>query len=330
MNTNDRQDNKVHPLSAFLRRIAPALGLGLLSPWVAEFLLGHIAIDGYQILLYFGPLYAGGAILIRELTRRAGRGWPTIFLLALAYGLIEEGLVTQSLFNRTFFDMDLLGQAYLPALGIGGWWTCYVLTLHTVWSIAVPIAISEAFVPARATTLWLGWRGLMVAALLFVIGAIALFRLTYNMAQFVATPAQLTGTLVFIGVLITAAFTMGRVQPRSERAAPRPRNVGIFSFFATTIFMVTHWFFVDWSVLIAYLVLWGIVSLTVVRWSSSKGWQLGHQLALAGGALLTYAWHAFLLPPNIGSAGIVDLIGNVVFALVALGLLVIARFNNLP
>jgi hypothetical protein len=41
-------------------------------------------------------------------------------------------------------------------------------------------------------------------------------------------------------------------------------------------------------------------------------------LALAGGALLTYAWHAFPQQPVLGSTGQTDLIGNVVFALGAL------------
>ena len=34
-------------------------------------------------------LYSSGAILIREVARRAGRGWPTMLVLSLAYGLIE-------------------------------------------------------------------------------------------------------------------------------------------------------------------------------------------------------------------------------------------------
>ncbi len=120
MATNDRQHNKVHQISTLFRRVAPALGLGLLSPWVAEFLLGHVAIDGYRILFYLGPLYAGGAILIREVTRRAGRGWPTIFLLALAYGLIEEGLVTQSLFSGALLTYAWHAFLLPPNIGSPG------------------------------------------------------------------------------------------------------------------------------------------------------------------------------------------------------------------
>ena len=152
-----------------LARISPAIGLFFLAPLVAEFLLGNIAIDGLAGLIILAPLYGGGAVLIRESVRRAGRGWPSIVLLALAYGIFEEGLVTQSLFDPNYVGADLLRVTFVPALGIGVWWTLFVLTLHTVWSISVPIALVEALTPRRRTTPWLGPVGLIVTALLFVL-----------------------------------------------------------------------------------------------------------------------------------------------------------------
>jgi hypothetical protein len=52
----------------------------------------------------FGPLYGAVAVLIGETTRRAGRGWPTILLLGAAFGLIQAGLIDQSLFNPGYLD----------------------------------------------------------------------------------------------------------------------------------------------------------------------------------------------------------------------------------
>ncbi|MER7505257.1 hypothetical protein AB0L05_17340 [Nonomuraea pusilla] len=37
--------------------------------------------------------------MIREVARRKGLGWPAIVLMALAYGVLEEGVMTMSLFN---------------------------------------------------------------------------------------------------------------------------------------------------------------------------------------------------------------------------------------
>lgn len=78
-------------------------------PWVAEVLFGATPLSRMGALLVVAPLYGGGAILIRELARRRGTGWGSIFLLGAAYGVIEEGLAIQSIFNPNLFNAGLLG-----------------------------------------------------------------------------------------------------------------------------------------------------------------------------------------------------------------------------
>ena len=134
-----------------MRRVAPAIVLFFLAPWVAEFLLGDFPITWLPLILVLAGMYGGGALLIREVARRTGRGWPTIVLLALAYGVLEEGVTTMSLFNPGYVGAHLLDQGYLPALGIAVPWTIFVLGLHTVWSISVPIALVEQGTRRRAT-----------------------------------------------------------------------------------------------------------------------------------------------------------------------------------
>src|SRR5262245_15781139 len=68
-----------------LRRIGPALALLIIAPLIAEFLLGDFNIRQIGFLGVFIPVYGAGALLVREITRRARRGWPTMLLLALAY-----------------------------------------------------------------------------------------------------------------------------------------------------------------------------------------------------------------------------------------------------
>ena len=83
----------------FRRSLRLALGLFLLAPLIGEFLLGNLPITWLGSLLVLAPLYGGGALLIREMARRFGLGWPSIILLGLAYAVIEEAFVTESLFN---------------------------------------------------------------------------------------------------------------------------------------------------------------------------------------------------------------------------------------
>ena len=302
--------------------IAPALGLFFLSPLVAEYLLGNIAIDALAGLVVLAPLYGGGALLIREVTRRTGRGWPTVLLLALAYAVSEEGLVTQSLFNRGYVGANLLSVTYLPALGIGVWWTVFVLTLHTVWSITVPIALVESSVPQRAGTPWLGNVGLAVTVALLIVGAVASFAGTYQQSAYLAPAPQLFGATMAIVALIAVAFAIPtHPRPPLPGQAPNPWPVGVFAFVMSSLFMVARWFIdtiTGWGVVAVYLLIDAIVIVLVARWSRHPGWSAAHVLALAGGALLTYAWHAFPEIPVLGQTGTIDLIGNAVFAIGAL------------
>jgi hypothetical protein len=82
--------------------LAPVVGLLVVSPIAAEYLSGYQVFNPLVLLGYLGifiPLYGTVAVLIREITRRTGRDWPTILLLGAAFGLIQAGPLDQSLFN---------------------------------------------------------------------------------------------------------------------------------------------------------------------------------------------------------------------------------------
>lgn len=66
------------------------------------------------------------------------------------------------------------------------------------------------------------------------------------------------------------------------------------------------------------------MTILFLHWSRRKGWGNIHELALAAGALLTYAWHSFIEEPVIGATGTIDQIGNVVFSLSAVVILFLA------
>lgn len=311
------------------KRIAPAIGLFFLSLLIGEFLLGNISIDALLGGMFAAPLYGGGTLLIREATRRTNRGWTTMILLGLAYAVVEEGLVTQSLFNPSFVGLNLLDIAYIPALGMGAWWTLHVLTLHTVWSTSVAIALVEALVPNRRTTPWLGKVGLAITAILFILGATIVCFGVYTQEGFLASPSQLIGTLIAIAALVVFAFKVRqsrRFQIISK--APSPRVVGLVSLLVSSLFMALS-LVIDvvpgWAIVGIYLALYALIIKLVSHWSQLTGWGNAHRLALAGGALLTYAWYGFPQPPTAGSGGVIDLIGNGIFAVGAIALLAIAN-----
>ncbi|PTY07385.1 hypothetical protein DB347_08785 [Opitutaceae bacterium EW11] len=312
-------------IRAALRRVAPAFLLFFLSPLVAEFLLGNMSIDALGLLLPLAPLYGGGALLIREVTRRTGRGWPTLLLLALAYGLVEEGLAIQTLFNPSYLGFHLLQEAALPVLGMGAWWTLFVLTLHVVWSVSVPIAMVEALTPTRETRPWLGRFGLAVAAVLYAFGAFMVHTFTHRQDPFTASSAQLIGTAIAVLLTLVAAFVL---KPRSDvsqvSGAPRPIAAGAACFLLGAAFMAAHYFVKGWPVVAVYVALYAVAGVTLRLWSRKSDWTPRHRLAVASGLLMTYAANSFVQSPVVGSKGTVALIGNAVFTLGAIALILSA------
>jgi hypothetical protein len=316
---------------SLLRRIAPALLLVMLAPIVAEFLLGDFSVRMLPFLLVLLPQYGGGALLIREVTRRTGRGWPTMLLLAVAYALVEEGFTTQSLFNPNYLGLRLLDYGYVAALGISTTWTVFVLSIHVVWSIGTPILIAEGVAADRRTTPWLGRPGLIVAAALFGLGCALTTAFTVGGNHFVAPLPQFLVTAVLVVAAIAAAFAPFRPGSAAGEGAPPPWLVG-----AATLVLATAFELVEHlaqgrgapaAVTALALLACELIAVVLIwTWSRRRGWGAGHYLAIAAGTVLTYAWvglSAFLRGrTNVGApAGAADVIGQVVLALLILGLI---------
>jgi hypothetical protein len=203
----------------------------------------------------------------------------------MLWKLVEEGFVTQTLFNPNYLHLNLglLKPAYIPALGIGGWWTVYVLSLHTVWSISVSVALMEALVPERATTPWLGNLGLGVTAVLFALGA-----------------AVAAVVLTMVAFLLPKGSRKGPKAEETGRRAPSPWLVGMAALVAGSIFMLVpkRW---GWRAVGVYAAVDVAMIVAVSRWSKLEAWSGMHRLALAGGAALVYAWHSFVQVPVVGN-----------------------------
>jgi hypothetical protein len=305
-----------------MRRVVPAIVLFVLSPLVAEYLLGDFTLTALGSLLFLAPMYGGGAVLIREVARRTGRGWPAIALLALAYGVLEEGIVTQSLFNPDYADSHLLDRGFVPALGIAVPWTLYVLALHTVWSISVPAAIVEEFTDRR-TAPWLRTPGLILVSVIFVLGAAAVTAGSYADGHFRAAGPQLATVAVVIVALIVAAFAVPRQLPRAPGTAPAPWAVLLVTLAGGSLFIVC----LRWNPVLSAVTMLAVfagVGAAMLIWSRRDGWDGTHRLAAAGGGLLTYAWHAFTTAPLDGAGPISTPVSHVVLALAAVAVLVAA------
>ena len=313
-------------MSALRRPWTPAILLALLAPIVAEFLLGDFSIRKIGIALVLLPMYGGGALLIREVARRTGRGWPAIVLLGLAYSLLEEGFLTQSLFNPNYVGQRLLDYGYLPALGTSLNWCTLVLTIHVVWSIATPILIAEGVAADRRTEPWLRTPGMVVTSLLFVLGCAATTAFTLKANPFVASTAQFLAAGALLVLALAGAFLIDRrPSARITLVAPAPRRVVVFVVclaLAVAFMLVEDRGNPNIPPAVSVVARWAIeaaAAIVLVRWSRGEGWSAHHYLAVAAATTLTYAMFglaAFLRGhTNLGEpTGGIDIAGQILLA----------------
>ena len=322
--------------------IAPAVLLVVLAPVVAEFLLGDFSVRQLYLLVILLPLYGGGALLIREVTRRAGRGWPTMVLLAIAYAIFEEGVTTMSIFNPDYAGKHLLSYGFLPALGTSFAWDVFVVAIHVAFSISTPILIAEGVAGRRRTEPWLRTPGLVVAAVLFVLGALINTAFQVAVSRFVASGVQLVSVAVLMVALVVVAFAAFR------RQAPEPAERGSWlpwlAFPAVLVLLSASMearnalpargVAAGW-VVVLMLVFLAAVGGVVVAGSRRPGWVPMGPLAVAAGAVGTYSWHGLVAfgggQTNLGArVGPADVAGQLVLILAIFGVIGFAVARHRP
>jgi hypothetical protein len=280
-----------------MRRYLPVFTLFILSPWVAEVLFGATPLSRLGALLVVAPLYGGGAILIRELARRRGPGWESIFLLGAAYAIIEEGLAIQSIFNPNLFNAGLLGGR---ALGVNWVWSMWTIGYHIVWSISLPIFLAELLFPARRSELWLGRVGLIVVGVLYVLGVLAIAAIyRFAVAPDFHPPlllnlfAALVAILLVLLALTRPARTLEKPPNKPDRKIPSPWTMSLLGLLMAALWFgllnlpqplrLGAWVLIPMVLNLALLI--GFASL-IQRWSSYEAWSDLHRLGLIFGPLM--------------------------------------------
>jgi hypothetical protein len=274
------------------RNLWPVLTLFFLAPAIGELLSGSAPPSEFFQpfgFLVMAAMYGSGAILIRELRVRWNKGWPTVFTLGAAYGIIEEGLGCKSFFNSQWGDLGPLA-VYGRWAGVNWIWSLGLIIYHSVISIAIPILLVELMFPARHDERWLGRWGmigfsfLLFADTLFCFAVLPYFPPVWTMLL----------TIAVIGALFFLARRLPTPPPPvSPGCVPRPLWFAIVGFAGIFIFFFIFWGFPELAVPLPLTVLITIGLIPLALWivwkmSRSGAWTDEHQLALTGGALMFF------------------------------------------
>jgi hypothetical protein len=288
-------------------RLLQVVGLMVLAAISAESVAGYDATTGRPLelglgILFFAPLYGGPAVLIREAARRARLGWPAMVPMAAAFGLLEAGVIDQSLFSADYRGIEgweqLLRGTFVEPLGLSAYLAQTFVVGHVIYSFCAPIAIVEALRPADAHEPWLRWPGLVVVVVLYLtVAAVVLGDHLANEPSH-ASAGQVVGALVVAAGLVAGGVTLERRPPRPGRARPpRVWVVLAVSFAAASLHGALD---ASWLGVAQAAAILALGAALLVCASRRSGWGLEHIAAVAAGALLSLAALAFTYDPVIG------------------------------
>ena len=127
-----------------MKRIPPWFTLLVLAPLLGEIVSGHQPplelCNPLSVLLFMLP-YGFGALLCRELVRRWKKGWLSLILLAVAYGIFEEAVVVRSFFDPDWAELEILRPYHV--LGVNWTYAEMLVHFHVLVSIAAAVFLTS-------------------------------------------------------------------------------------------------------------------------------------------------------------------------------------------
>jgi hypothetical protein len=273
------------------KRIPPALALFIIAPVFGELFSGSSPLNEFINPVIFATLallYGCGAIIARELVVRWGKGWFSLLLMGLAYGVYEEGIMVQSFFDPTWADLGNMAT-YGRVAGVNWVWAEHLTIYHAVISIAASIAFVEAFFPDRRKDRWVKGRWWWVLNWIGFIGIYVIWELltTYESGVWRLFSWLAVLTLMGLARIIPAQV----LPPLSHKSIPRPWRFWWTAFLGTFIQFFLIYKGADegaYPFPVAMLLLAGFdlfILRLILRWSGNgAAWDDRHRVALVNGA----------------------------------------------
>jgi hypothetical protein len=244
------------------------------------------------VFAYLTLYYGSAALLVRELTYRWGKGWPTLLLLGATWAIVQEGLGTKVFFDPTRTELSPLVN-YGTLGGVHWAFVTQLLVYHAVYSIVLPILLTSVLYWSDLDRPWAPTPILWLCAVLQV-------GMTFVAYQTISTykpPAWLYAlTLVVTGVLLGIARLAPGGPRQTTPGCPLRDPPPAYWFFGLGLVGSACFFFVSlvlpgWidapllviglMIIISAAALWAIH----VKSDRGRGWSRLDQLALASGLL---------------------------------------------
>lgn len=308
--------------------------LALLTPLIAELTFGSTPLRLAYLVLLWLPIYGAGILLIRELTVRFGRSWPSIIVLGVAYELAEDGIGLQALTSKHLYHAaDWAPQIFGFNMA---YWVLNIM-YHVVFSAVIPIFIANVLFPAFKDKPYLKKGGLVWVTLFALVG-VALLRGSVPPKE---DPGYNEPFVIIIGCVV-AIIALGiialKVLPRKKAVetttakVPSAKHLIGFGTLNTVIvfglmypfagahqplFLHGAWAYIP--VAVGVLLAVGAYRV-IVKWSHSTQWNVRTALALVSGALVGHTLFGLIAAhlKIVDRVGLVVMLGLMIWLLVRL------------
>ena len=288
--------------------------LVLSRPWITFKLIPFLLLT---------MLYGVGAVLVRETVRRWGKGWVSIILLGMAYGIFEEGAMVRSFFDPSWPDLQLLAS-YGRWIGINWIWAIALTLFHSIVSITIPIMITELLFHKQKNDLWLSRKAFIIFWAIFAVNLILgpLFGMEITFLGMAASFISITG-------LALLANTWTEEVDDQKRSIAKEWKIILAGFILMVLFIAGMWVFpamnIPWVLDFFFLSFLPWFGMAWLNRLGRKMWEEKHEWAAITGLLIP--WLLLAVFSEMDNASRVDDTSGM--SLVAVGFsifLIILRF----
>jgi hypothetical protein len=196
--------------------------LVVIAPILTEIVSGNTpphALLHPQIALFLIAAYSFPLLVLRELSVRWRLDTIGVFVLGLAYGFLNEGLIAQTLIRAERVPMPNFNH-YVYAAGVDFSWVAVIVPWHALMAVVFPLALLAHWFPSCSRDHWLGNRtfAILVAVLIACVAFIGLVR---------APHPQMRAFLLVMALLVATA-SLSRAKQPPRLAAPGNRVLPFF------------------------------------------------------------------------------------------------------
>ena len=247
--------------------------------------------------------------------------------LGIAFGIIEECLLLQSAFNPNFLGNDLsFGRTW----GVNWVWAEYIIGYHAIWSITIPILITELIFPGKSSKAWLSKTGTGIMAIIYLLSSAAFYSTFIKITGFATTfvHSAIAGIMALV-LIVLAVKLPNQLSFKSVSKTPSSLFAGIVAFAGSAAWLILFSLIFKqgaglpaWVIELTGLLIVVILYILISGWAQ-QNWNNNDLFSLAFGGLT--ASMIFGLITLVQTGNQLDIICQLIFILITTGLMILLK-----